>query len=85
LNLSAVFITRPVATTLLTVAVLLAGTLTYGLLPRSALPLVEYPTIRGRRTCHLLLELELAQPFDKALVLDLVVSVLKLHHQLVLL
>ena len=25
--------------------------------------------------CHLLLELELAQPFDKALVLDLVVAI----------
>lgn len=37
------------------------------------------------RACHLLLELELAQPFDKALVLDLVVAILKLHHQLVLL
>jgi hypothetical protein len=35
--------------------------------------------------CHLLLELELAQPFDKALVLDLVVAILELHHQLVLL
>jgi hypothetical protein len=31
------------------------------------------------------LQLELAQPFDKALVLDLVVAILKLHHQLVLL
>jgi multidrug efflux pump len=45
LNFSHVFITRPVATTLLTVAILLLGALTYGLLPRSALPIVEYPTI----------------------------------------
>ena len=46
MNLSGVFITRPVATTLLTVAVLLAGVLTWGMLPRSALPIVEYPTIQ---------------------------------------
>ena len=46
MNLSGVFITRPVATTLLTVAVLLAGALTWGMLPRSALPIVEYPTIQ---------------------------------------
>jgi hypothetical protein len=37
------------------------------------------------RACHLLLELYLAQPFDKALVLDLVLAILELHHQLVLL
>lgn len=46
MNLSGIFITRPVATTLLMVAVLLAGILTCGMLPRSALPIVEYPTIQ---------------------------------------
>jgi hypothetical protein len=34
---------------------------------------------------HLFLELELAQPFDKALVLDLVVPVLEFHDELFLL
>jgi multidrug efflux pump len=46
LNFSGVFIARPVATTLLMVAILLLGALTYGRLPRSALPIVEYPTIQ---------------------------------------
>jgi hypothetical protein len=34
---------------------------------------------------HLFLELELAQPFDKALVLDLIVPVLEFHDELFLL
>lgn len=40
------FIERPVATTLLMVALLLVGTLAYRLLPVSALPQVDYPTIQ---------------------------------------
>ena len=40
------FILRPVATTLLMVAILLVGAFSHHLLPRSALPIVEYPTIQ---------------------------------------
>jgi len=43
-----VFILRPVATTLLAVAVLLAGLVAYRVLPLSALPEVDYPTIEVR-------------------------------------
>ena len=46
MNLSRPFILRPVATTLLMVALLLAGALAYRLLPVSALPQVDYPTIQ---------------------------------------
>jgi multidrug efflux pump len=45
MNLSRPFIERPVATTLLTVGVLLAGALAYSRLPVSPLPQVDYPTI----------------------------------------
>ncbi len=40
------FITRPVATSLLMVAILLAGLVAYTQLPVSALPQVDYPTIQ---------------------------------------
>ncbi len=46
MNPSRLFILRPVATTLLMVAVLLAGMFAYRLLPISALPQVDYPTIQ---------------------------------------
>ncbi|CAK0750762.1 multidrug efflux pump RND permease subunit MdtB [Gammaproteobacteria bacterium] len=46
MNPSRPFILRPVATTLLTLAVILAGALAYRLLPISALPQVDYPTIQ---------------------------------------
>ncbi|MET0485144.1 MAG: efflux RND transporter permease subunit, partial [Candidatus Rokuibacteriota bacterium] len=46
MNLSRPFIQRPVATTLLMAALLLAGALAYRLLPVSALPEVDYPTIQ---------------------------------------
>ncbi|WP_028237869.1 MdtB/MuxB family multidrug efflux RND transporter permease subunit [Stutzerimonas azotifigens] len=46
MNLSRPFILRPVATTLSMVAILLAGLIAYRLLPVSALPQVDYPTIR---------------------------------------
>ncbi len=46
MNLSRQFILRPVATTLLMVAILLAGTVAYRQLPVSALPQVDYPTIQ---------------------------------------
>jgi multidrug efflux pump len=46
MNPSRPFILRPVATTLLMVAILLAGALAYRLLPVSALPQVDYPIIQ---------------------------------------
>ncbi len=46
MNLSRIFILRPVATSLLMVAILIAGALAYRLLPLSALPEVDYPTIQ---------------------------------------
>ncbi len=46
MNLSRLFILRPIATSLLMVAVLIAGSLAYRLLPVSALPEVDYPTIQ---------------------------------------
>ncbi|PAU66336.1 multidrug transporter subunit MdtB [Pseudomonas sp. PIC25] len=46
MNLSRPFILRPVATTLLMVAIFLAGIIAYRMLPVSALPEVDYPTIR---------------------------------------
>jgi multidrug efflux pump len=45
-NPSRLFIVRPVATTLLMIAVLLSGMFAYRLLPISALPQVDYPTIQ---------------------------------------
>jgi multidrug efflux pump len=45
-NLSRLFILRPVATSLLMAAILLSGALAYRLLPLSALPEVDYPTIQ---------------------------------------
>lgn len=46
MNLSRIFILRPVATTLAMIALLLSGILAYRLLPVSALPQVDYPTIQ---------------------------------------
>jgi multidrug efflux pump len=46
MNPSRIFILRPVATCLLMLAVLLSGLLAYRLLPQSALPQVDYPTIQ---------------------------------------
>ncbi len=45
MNISAPFISRPVATTLLTIAIALAGVLGYAQLPVSPLPQVDFPTI----------------------------------------
>ena len=45
MNLSRIFIERPVATTLLTLGVALAGAFAYVHLPVSPLPQVDYPTI----------------------------------------
>ena len=48
MNFSRLFILRPVATTLLMIAVILAGAVAYRQLPVSALPQVDYPTIQVR-------------------------------------
>ncbi|HTS52069.1 MAG TPA: multidrug efflux RND transporter permease subunit [Burkholderiales bacterium] len=45
MSISAVFINRPVATTLLTIAVALSGVIAFRLLPVAALPQVDFPTI----------------------------------------
>src|SRR5437763_2620828 len=46
MNVSRIFILRPIATSLLLAAILLAGAAGYRQLPVSALPQVEYPTIQ---------------------------------------
>jgi multidrug efflux pump len=46
MNPSRLFILRPVATTLLMIAILLVGIVAYRFLPVSALPEVDYPTIQ---------------------------------------
>src|SRR4051812_49454940 len=45
MNFSAPFIRRPIATSLLTLALLLAGSLAYSMLPVAPLPQVEYPVV----------------------------------------
>jgi multidrug efflux pump len=45
MNISAPFIHRPVATTLLTVAIAIAGAIAFNVLPVSPLPQVDFPTI----------------------------------------
>ena len=45
MNISAPFIHRPVATTLLTVAIAIAGSIAFNVLPVSPLPQVDFPTI----------------------------------------
>ncbi|MBA4030486.1 MAG: acriflavine resistance protein B [Planctomyces sp.] len=46
MNISRFFILRPVATVLFMAAIMLAGAIAYRLLPVSALPQVDYPTIQ---------------------------------------
>ncbi len=46
MNPSRIFILRPVATSLLMLALILVGLVAYRLLPRSALPQIDYPTIQ---------------------------------------
>jgi len=46
MNPSRIFIERPVGTSLLMAAIILAGIIAYRFLPLSALPQVDYPTIR---------------------------------------
>ena len=46
MSISEPFIKKPVATTLLTIAVALAGLIAFRMLPVSPLPQVEFPTIQ---------------------------------------
>ena len=46
MNLSRLFILRPIATSLLMLAILLTGIVGFQFLPLSALPQVDYPTIQ---------------------------------------
>jgi hydrophobe/amphiphile efflux-1 (HAE1) family protein len=46
MNISAPFVKRPIATSLLTAAILLAGMIAYNFLPVAPLPQVEFPTIQ---------------------------------------
>ncbi len=48
MKFSELFIRRPVATVLVTLAIMLAGLITYNYLPVSPLPQVDFPTIRVR-------------------------------------
>jgi multidrug efflux pump len=48
MNISAPFIHRPVATSLLTVGVALAGAMSFFLLPVAPLPQIDFPTIQVR-------------------------------------
>ena len=45
MNLSSLFIHRPVATTLLTLGVVLTGIVAFFLLPVASLPQIDFPTI----------------------------------------
>src|SRR6187397_3117542 len=45
MNITEPFVRRPVATTLLSIGVLLAGAVAFGLLPVSPLPQVDFPTV----------------------------------------
>src|SRR5512136_419704 len=46
MNFSAIFIHRPVATTLITLGILLSGVIAFKMLPVAALPQVDFPTIQ---------------------------------------
>jgi len=46
MSISEIFIRKPVATTLLTLALALAGAIAFRLLPVAPLPQVEFPTIQ---------------------------------------
>src|ERR1019366_4632761 len=48
MNISSPFVHRPVATTLLIVAIALAGAVAFNFLPVSPLPQVDFPTINVR-------------------------------------
>jgi multidrug efflux pump len=50
MNLSETFINRPVATTLLTLGIVLSGIIAFTLLPVAALPQVDFPTISVQAT-----------------------------------
>ena len=49
MNLSKIFIVRPIATTVLVAAVVIFGLIAFRTLPVNELPNVDFPTITGRR------------------------------------
>ena len=51
-NLSEIFIRRPIATSLLMAAIALFGVVAYRTLPVSDLPSVDFPTLTSRPTCR---------------------------------
>jgi multidrug efflux pump len=51
MNLSGPFIRRPVATMLLSLAIMLLGGVSFGLLPVSPLPQMDFPVIVVRPAC----------------------------------
>jgi len=50
MHISATFIRRPIATSLLTAAVLLVGGISYFYIPNAPVPQIEFPTIGVRAT-----------------------------------
>src|SRR5712664_897825 len=46
MNLAALFIKRPITTTLIMLGILVFGVMSYRLLPVSDLPVIEFPTIQ---------------------------------------
>ena len=83
MNLSAVFIERPVATTLLTIGLAVAGAIAFQLLPVAPLPQVEFPTISvsgalpGARLAHLVVDEARSLHCGDASVLDTAANVLR--------
>ena len=52
MNITEPFVRRPVATTLLSIGVALAGIVSFGLLPVSPLPQVDFPTVSVSARCR---------------------------------
>ncbi|MBS0269913.1 MAG: efflux RND transporter permease subunit, partial [Proteobacteria bacterium] len=46
MNVSRIFIERPIGTALLAVGLFLAGAVAYGLLPVASMPAIDFPTVR---------------------------------------
>ena len=71
MNISATFIQRPVATTLLTIGITLVGVVAFRFLPVAALPQVEFPTINVSANLPVK---RLGRPSEVAEVVRLLVS-----------
>ena len=48
MNVSGIFIRRPIGTTLLAIGLFLTGAVAYNFLPVASVPSVDFPTIRVR-------------------------------------